>query len=352
MYQMPDFEEVRADYLRDVLSVNPNADISPDSDHFVQASAIASCATGQYAHQAWIVRQIFPDTADTPYLERHASLRNVRRRNPTVSAGTLQVKGLPNTMISAGREIVSNDSFYVTTEAGQTDDSGSAIIKLAASSPGSKYNIRNQAAKFMAAPAGIETECHIIETVGGTDQEKDDSLLSRLLEIMRRPPAGGNRYDYRNWAMSVDGVTRAYVYPIRRGLGTVDIVITSGNTLPTDEVVAACQAYIDDVRPVTAKDSLVIKPSQTLVDITAKVKLDGIDLVTATSRIKSALEDYFINIVPGDELVKSQIEAIISDTEGVIDRELLTPNSNLVPDMDEKIEWFMLGNVTIRPLGV
>ncbi|WP_413462564.1 baseplate J/gp47 family protein [Kingella kingae] len=46
---------------------------------------------------------------------------------------------------------------------------------------------------------------------------------------MRRPPAGGNQYDYKNWALSVDGVSSAYVYPLRRGLGTVDIAITSGD---------------------------------------------------------------------------------------------------------------------------
>lgn len=77
--------------------------------------------------------------------------------------------------------------------------------------------------------------------------------MDRLLDIIRRAPAGGNKYDYRRWAMSVDGVTAAYVYPLRRGLGTVDVVITSADGLPSAEIIAATQAYIDDVRPVTAK---------------------------------------------------------------------------------------------------
>ncbi|WP_337050269.1 baseplate J/gp47 family protein, partial [Serratia fonticola] len=73
----------------------------------------------------------------------------------------------------------------------------------------------------------------------GTDDESDKSLLARLLELIRRPPAGGNKYDYHRWAMDVPGVTAAYVYPLRRGLGTVDVVITSGNDLPSPATVAA-----------------------------------------------------------------------------------------------------------------
>ncbi|WP_230478800.1 baseplate J/gp47 family protein [Kingella kingae] len=80
----------------------------------------------------------------------------------------------------------------------------------------------------MAAPAGVQSDC-VITAQGGTDAESDASLLARLLERLRRPPAGGNQYDYKNWALSVDGVSSAYVYPLRRGLGTVDIAITSGN---------------------------------------------------------------------------------------------------------------------------
>ena len=98
------------------------------------------------------------------------------------------------------------------------------------------------------------------------------------VEIIRRPPAGGNRYDYKNWALSVDGVTSAYVYPLRRGLGTVDIAITSADGVPSEETVRRVQAYIDEMRPVTAKNALVLKPTVTAVPVTVQVKLDGIDL--------------------------------------------------------------------------
>ena len=67
MFKTPTFEEIREAILRDTKSIWPSADVSEDSDHFVHTSRLASCASGQYAHQHWIARQIFPDTADSDY---------------------------------------------------------------------------------------------------------------------------------------------------------------------------------------------------------------------------------------------------------------------------------------------
>jgi len=60
-----------------------------------------------------------------------------------------------------------------------------------------------------------------------TYNETDPSLLARLLEYIRRPPAGGNRYDYVKWAKAIDNVADAYCYPLAQGLGTVDVVIVA-----------------------------------------------------------------------------------------------------------------------------
>lgn len=50
MFETPTFEQIRERILRDTKSLWPDADISPDSDHYVHASRLASCAEGQYAH--------------------------------------------------------------------------------------------------------------------------------------------------------------------------------------------------------------------------------------------------------------------------------------------------------------
>ena len=350
MDQFPTFEEIRSSILRDTLSLDPNADTHEGSDHFVHASRLASCAEGQYAHQAWILRQFFADTADTQYLERHCNLRGLRRKNATFASGTATVYGVANANIPAGLQIKSGSLFFTTTTAAKIAVNGNVSIKLAAVEAGITHNLREVSAQFMAAPSGVTTDLVINLTVGGTDAESDASLLSRYLELIRRPPAGGNKYDYRNWALSVDGVTSAYIYPLRRGLGTVDIVITSAGGIPSDEIVTATQDYIDSVRPVTAKHSLVIKPNVTRVNITVAVKLLDADLNSAKTNIQAALTEYFSSIKPGDSVVLSQLEAVISNVAGVVDRKMTTPAANLVPDMVNEVEWFMLGVLTVTVL--
>ena len=346
MFTIPTFDDIRSAILRDTQSLDPTADVSHDSDHFVHASRLAACATGQYAHQAWIVRQIFPDTADTIYLERHAALRGITRRNATLASGTATVKGVVGSNIGADVQIKHGNRFYRTTETATIATNGTASIKIIATEQGSQHNILQGAGQFMAAPAGVSSDC-VMTAQGGTDAETDASLLARLLEIIRRPPAGGNQYDYKNWALSVDGVSSAYVYPLRRGLGTVDIAITSADGAPSDEIIAKTQAYIDEMRPVTAKNVLVVKPHLTVLDVQVQVKLDGLDLAIAQSRVQAALSDYFGTLIPGDDLIVSQIEAAISNVGGISDRKLLSPNANRAADVVNHIEWFKLGRVNV-----
>lgn len=70
-----------------------------------------------------------------------------------------------------------------------------------------------------------------------TAGENDADYLARLLDYIRKPPAGGNKYDYEKWAEEVDGVHAAYAFPLAQGAESVDVVIvanaaTTGSEIP------------------------------------------------------------------------------------------------------------------------
>lgn len=69
-----------------------------------------------------------------------------------------------------------------------------------------------------------------------TSGETDAELLTRLLEYIRRPPAGGNQYDYEKWSLEIDNVAAAYVIPLGQGLGTVDVIILADEGVTESEV--------------------------------------------------------------------------------------------------------------------
>lgn len=354
MFIVPTLEEIRASILRDYQTYYPNADTSEDSDAYARASSLAACAEGIYAHQKWLIKQFFPDTADTEFLEKHAGLRGLRRRNATYAAGKgATVSGNPDTVIAVGLQIKTEDGrFYETTESAVISSGGTAVVAVRSLATGAAQNIKTATkGSFMAAPVGVSTDLVLNDVVGATNAESDSSLLERLLNKIRRPAAGGNKYDYKDWALEVDGVEQAYVYPLRRGLGTVDIAITADNGVPSDDTVRRAQEYIDQERPVTAKESKVVKPDVTKVNFNIQVKISGVALNDIKTAINNALRDYFNGLIPGDDLIVSQCEAVVNNLIGVVDRRFIAPTANQKADIVNKIEWFRLGEVTVTEMA-
>ena len=354
MFIVPTLEEIRASILRDYQSYYPNADTSEDSDAYARASSLAACAEGIYAHQKWLIKQFFPDTADTEFLEKHAGLRGLRRRNATYAAGKgATISGKPDAVIAVGLQIKTEDGrFYETTESAVISSGGTAVVAVRSLATGAVQNIKTATkGSFMAAPVGVSTDVVLNDVVGATNAESDSSLLERLLNKIRRPAAGGNKYDYKDWALEVDGVEQAYVYPLRRGLGTVDIAITADNGVPSDDTVRRAQEYIDQERPVTAKESKVVKPDVTKVNFNIQVKISGVALNDIKTAINNALRDYFNGLIPGDDLIVSQCEAVVNNLIGVVDRRFIAPTANQKADIVNKIEWFRLGEVTVTEMA-
>ncbi|MGL5344859.1 MAG: baseplate J/gp47 family protein [Plesiomonas sp.] len=346
-----DMATIRDRLLRDIRNLLPgeNIDISSDSDYYVRASAVASVAEGLYQHQAWIIRQIFPDTADSDYLRLHAGLRKIRPKEATYAEGSAGVTGTPGVTLPAGSVIRNAKRTCRTLEATVMLD-GITPVKIQSSVAGIVGNASDiEIAELVSAPMGINGRVQILTLSGGTDEESDASILARLLDVIRRPPAGGNRHDYRRWALEVPGVTGAYVYPLRRGLGTVDIAITSAAALPSESIIKATQAHIDDSRPVTARGSLVLAPTQKIVDFDIVVSLEGITLDSATASITEAIQDAVSRINPGQPLILSHIEMLISLIPGIADRDVVMPTGNVIAIVDTAhLEWLVCGHINVR----
>ncbi|WP_436882630.1 hypothetical protein [Enterobacter asburiae] len=84
-YSPPSFNSIASTLLMDIRNQLPDADTGPDSDYAVRANSIASVISGLYQYQSWIVRQIFPDTADHDYLVMHCRVRNITPKQATAA---------------------------------------------------------------------------------------------------------------------------------------------------------------------------------------------------------------------------------------------------------------------------
>lgn len=345
----PTVEAIRSTLLRDIRNLLPDADISENSDYYIRASTVASCAAGIYQDQGWIVRQIFPDTADIEFLELHCRTRGLVRKAANTATGTIDMTGEPGAIVASGLTVTRDARSFVTTQADVIGVDGTVTVAAQATLAGSLGNTTQvMSGTLSSTPDGIDSTVIINVMRGGTGQESPTDLLSRLLDIIRRPPAGGNHHDYKRWALEVPGVTAAYVYPLRRGLGTVDIVITSDDGLPSQAIIDETQRYIDDVRPVTAKNSWVMAPTVNTFDIDLKVRLDNVAFDVAAGLIKETLTEYVGRLTPGEPFILSHAEMLVSLVTGVTDRKIMTPTENVIPIVDPSVvEWLRVGKITV-----
>jgi uncharacterized phage protein gp47/JayE len=350
-FSTPALDAILSGILRDIRSLQSEADIGPDSDNYVRSSAVASAIEGLYQKLAWLYRQIFPDTADEEELLHTAALRGVLRKDPVAATGTAELKGTPGVQILPGatlKHVVTGELFAAKASATLGTD-GSALVLIEAQTVGVALNELTGALILTSPPLGMDSSAVLVDkTTGGEDQETIESLLARYLDIIQSPPAGGAAYDFRRWALEVEGVVDALVIPGRRGGGTVDVVITGSNGLPSAEIIAACLAHIESQCSVIV-DVWVYAPTIRTVDSTAKIELaSDFTMAEVQGAAQKAYNILLGALKPGETLKRSQIEAMINNLAGVLDRSVSTPTANVKPSDDPAlIGWIRPGVITL-----
>jgi uncharacterized phage protein gp47/JayE len=164
--------------------------------------------------------------------------------------------------------------------------------------------------------------------------ETDAQLLARLLEHIRRPPAGGNKYDYEKWAMECDGVKAAYCIPLGQGPGTVDVIIlSSGATeIPDAGLINTVKSHIDELRPVTASIVRVLAPTVITQDVTMTVTGTSLNIAL----IRGDIEAFMNNLIPDEDMALTQLSAIAINN-GAVDVSITVPVANVTTTVNEMI---------------
>src|SRR5260364_214311 len=136
-------------------------------------------------------------------------------------------------VIPKGAPLVRSDGMTFTTQTSAlVDAEGTATVEVQAESDpaglsGAAGNTPVGTPMTLGtAIAGVQSN-GLVQTplTGGTDLESDDSLRRRMLAAYQQPPQGGSQTDYVQWALQVEGVTRAWCAPQGFGIGTVVVYI-------------------------------------------------------------------------------------------------------------------------------
>jgi len=210
---------------------------------------------------------------------------------PTISTGGVGVpSGTAGTIVPMGTQAADSTGQVVveTTAAVTLNGPPNTLEALFVSvTTGAAANLPVGAVlTWLAPPAGLDPTITLTSAlVGAEDSESDTALVARLLRRIQTPPRGGTAADYRAWAEeAVDlvtgaqlGIARAYIYPLRSGLGTVDIVpLVDGEgefRVPTTAQLLDVLAYVNTKRPVTAAVNVIAALASSINALRIRVRL-------------------------------------------------------------------------------
>jgi uncharacterized phage protein gp47/JayE len=240
----------------------------------VLANAIAGVGHGVYGHLDWLADQLYPTTCDIDGLSAWGSMLKLDRKAAAKAVGPATFTGTDGTQIVTNTQLRTSDGLTFTVIVGGTIASGSMSITVEANTGGVAGNLEAGARISLASPiAGIDTDGTVTSPglSGGTDIEDPEDYRARILENLRIPPSGGGPGDYETWAKQVTGVTRAWEFGNRMGLGTVSLAFTMddrADPIPLSGDVADVQAYIDSVKPIDMRAAYVVAPVGIPVNMT------------------------------------------------------------------------------------
>ena len=304
--------------------------------------ALAAQVYALYVQADWVTRQAFPQTAEGEYLDYHAQLRSLERKPALPAQGTVRFtageaaqsdRAIPEGTVCMTAGLVR----FATTQAAVLPAGELTVdVPVQALEPGTAGNVSAQTVVSMAvAPMGIASCTNPQAFAGGADGEGDEELRARILDTFRRLPNGANAAFYEQGALSFDQVAAAAVIPKPRGLGSVDVIVSTLAGTPGEELLEQLQDYFEQRREI-AVDVQVKAPTPVTVNVAVQVKAKGgWDKTQVLDQVEETLEGWFDGKLLGQDVLLARLGSLIYGCDGVENYAVSAPAADLAVDADE-----------------
>lgn len=304
--------------------------------------ALAAQVCALYIQADWVVRQAFPQTAEGEYLDAHAQLRGLERKNPVAAQGTVRFtageaaetpRSIPKGTVCMTAGLV---RFETTEEGVLAANELTADVPVQALEAGAAGNISAGAIVSMAvAPMGIATCTNPQAFAGGADGEEDETLRGRVLDTFKRLPNGANAAFYEREALSFDQVAAVAVVSRPRGVGSVDIVPATLAGVPGEALLEQLQDYFEERREI-AVDLEVRAPETVTVNIQVQVEpQEGRNTEEVLDRVEQAVQDWFTGKLLGQDILRARLGHLIYSCDGVANYEIAAPAADVPVEKDQ-----------------
>ena len=245
MFEDRTYENIRDEMLAEFPS---DIDIREGSIAYDSVSAVAAKAAMLYVDIANCYELTDLEKSTGEYLDRFASEHGLTRINATSAKYEFIYEGEKDFLeINSEFYDESGDNYFSL----QNDIEGRFI--LVSQEPGTEQNtiLYGTPAIPVSNIEGLVSSSFGQLITPAIDEETDDALRSRIREKISGPAENGNRAQYKSWCESIEGVGRAFIYPLKYGPNTVEAILISPEGLPVaSSIVDNVQEYIDPMNPV------------------------------------------------------------------------------------------------------
>ena len=350
-------EELRAIYERMRAAFAEETGFVPNDgcDMMVRLYALAAEVQSLLAQADWVLDQSFPQTAQGQYLDYHAETRALTRLPAARATGVLRFSApsaaVTDYEIEAGSVAMTTGGarFETTEKATLRKGETSVDVPARAVEAGAHGNAIAGAVHVMSVyPVGI-TRCENPEAFsGGSDEESDEKLRERVLESYRRLPNGANAAFYEQEALRFPNVAAAKAVGRARGIGTVDVYVSTHGGAPGEALLGEIRAALQKKREI-AVDVAVKVPAEKRVDVTAELEAEqGWTMREITDAAQEALQAYFTGERLGEPVYRAKLASILYGVLGVKNYHLLAPAADVPAGATELP---VLGKMTLTEIG-
>jgi len=309
-----------------------------------------------FLSKAWqavedVYNSAFINTSTENNLDRLASNYGLTRNLSSWATGTIKLTGTPGHTEPAGFRVETPTGVvFETVEDITLDESGVGSGEIRALEAGTNGNVPAGTITVVTNPNANVTGCTNPEpTTGGRDKESDPVFRNRIEARIQNQGTSGNSADYLNWALEVEGVGKAKVFPLWDGPGTVKVVIIDSDYAPAPpELVQAVSDHIEQMRPIGA--AVTVTSAVPLdINVSATVRISpGYTIDQVRESFREALRQLLAEIAFQTSFVSiARVGAALLTTPGVIDYSDLEINGSTtnVQLADEEIP--VVGTITL-----
>lgn len=329
------------DVVKNRTLSNINLDIYKGEGSFLSdmVSPINSELAKFYIELSYLHKKAFIEDNFDDFLDKRVNEFGVYRKLGTEAIGEVIIEGKVGTVISNGTIISYNELLFVVIKdiviSSEIEQNTSPVQALEI---GIRYNMpASTEFKLQDEIAGVTRIYNNLAFQGGTEIETDEELKERFYKIQKNQATSGNKAHYEEWALEVEGVYNAKIYPRWDGAGSIKVLIFGENNQAVDtEIIERCREHIEEEMPIGCTLT-VATPSPLNISISATIKLEaGYTLDFVKESFLESINSYLINI--NKEIIYTKVSAILASVEGLHDFSNLLLNNkaeNIVFEEDK-----------------